>query len=138
MMGEAAAAISIVPSTGACLDDLLAARVLPRAWVPRTWSACALPSRLTSCARDLAPDLAWRAYGDPGRPLFVIARAHAPEPGRQRRRALDIYFLDGRAVVHCAGVWAFDDRHGWRRADTDDDRGARVERAAGHSGRSTH
>ncbi len=116
-MRAGATATSLASSTGARLDHLLAARVLPRIWVAHPWSACELPVNFTHCARDLAPDLAWRACGDANSPLFVIARAHKSGPGLGDRRALDIYFLDGRSVVHCAGVWAFDDRHGWRRAN---------------------
>jgi hypothetical protein len=120
MMRESATATSLAPSIGASLDDLLASQVLPRLWLARTWAVCELPGHFARCAQDLAPDLAWRAYGDPTRPLFVLARAHQPEPGLKGHRALHVYFLDGRAVVHCAGVWAFDDRHGWRNADAAD------------------
>ena len=108
------------PSTGACLDDLLAARVLPSSWEDRDWAMCKLPSRLERCGRDLAPDLAWRPYGNADRPLFVIARAHRLNGGDRRERALDVYFLDGFAVVHCAGVWIFDDSRGWRNLERDD------------------
>ena len=102
-------------STGASLDELLAARVLPRSWAARILSACELPSHFERCARDLAPDLAWRAYGDADRPLIVIARAHPSDPAGSQ--ALDIYMLDGRAVVHHAGVWACHNWRGWRRID---------------------
>jgi hypothetical protein len=109
-----------MPSTGACLDHLLAARVLPLSWVVRTWARCKLPIRLERCGRDLAPDLAWRPYGDPRRGLFVVARAHTADR-RHGARTLDVYFLDGHAVVHCAGAWAFDARRGWRQVVVDDD-----------------
>jgi hypothetical protein len=109
------------PSAGACLDELLAARVLPRSWAARDWAACKLPSRLERCGRDLAPDLAWRPYGNADRPLFVIARSHPLKAGLWRERALDVYFLDGHAVVHCAGVWIFDESRGWRNLEQDDD-----------------
>jgi hypothetical protein len=99
------------------LDDLLAARVLPSFWVTRILSACELPSHFERCARDLAPDLAWRAYGDADHPLFVIARAHPFEMSPAGAQALNVYLLDGRAVVYCAGVWACNDWRGWRRVD---------------------
>jgi hypothetical protein len=84
-------------------------------------SACELPSHFERCARDLAPDLAWRAYGEEDRPLIVIARAHPFETGPAGAQALDIYLLDGRAVVYAAGMWACDDWRGWRRIDTSHD-----------------
>jgi|HubBroStandDraft_1064217.scaffolds.fasta_scaffold105321_2 hypothetical protein len=112
---------SLRPSIGARLDDLLAARVLPCSWPARDWAVCKLPSRLERCGRDLAPDLAWRPYGNADRPLFVIARAHRPKAGNWRDRALDVYFLDGHAVVHCAGVWMFDASRGWRNLEQDND-----------------
>jgi hypothetical protein len=104
-------------TTGASLDELLAARVLPRSWAARILSACELPSHFERCARDLAPDLAWRAYGDKDRPLVVIARAHAPGKEPARSQALDVYMLDGRAVVHYAGAWRCHGWRGWRRID---------------------
>jgi hypothetical protein len=109
-----------MPTTGASLDHLLAARVLPLSWAARTWATCRLPIRLERYARDLAPDLAWRPYGDARRGLFVVARAHAAD-GRHGARTLDVYFLDGHAVVHCAGTWAFDAWRGWRQVEVDDD-----------------
>jgi hypothetical protein len=120
-MRVGATAASWARSTGASLDALLAARVLPRSWVARILSACELPSHFERCARDLAPDLAWRAYGEADRPLFVIARAHPFERDPMRAQAIDVYFLDGRAVVCCAGAWACDDWRGWRRIDRDHD-----------------
>jgi hypothetical protein len=107
-MSAAVAAAPLVRSTGASLDELLAARTL---------SACELPSHFERCARDLAPDLAWRAYGDADRPLIVIARAHASAMNPAASPALDIYMLDGRALVHYAGVWACHNWRGWRRID---------------------
>jgi hypothetical protein len=110
-------AASPARSTGASLDALLAARVLPTSWVARILAACELPSHLERCGRDLAPDLAWRAYGEAERPLVVIARAQPFDGGAPGVQALDVYFLDGRAVVYCAGVWACRDWRGWRRID---------------------
>jgi len=114
---SAATAASLAQDIGARLDDLLAARVLPRSWAARILSACELPSHFERCARDLAPDLAWRAYGGADRPLVVIARAHESAVDSARSQALDIYILDGRAVVHWAGVWACHNWRGWRRID---------------------
>jgi len=108
-------------STGASLDALLAARVLPRSWAARTLATCELPSHFERCGRDLAPDLAWRPYGEAERPLFVLARAHPFDRGPPGVEPLDVYFLDGRAVVYRAGVWACRDSHGWRRIDGDHD-----------------
>ena len=120
-MRVGATAASWARSTGASLDALLAARVLPRSWVARILSACELPSHFERCARDLAPDLAWRPYGEAERPLFVLARAHPFDRGPPGVEPLDVYFLDGRAVVYRAGVWACRDSHGWRRIDGDHD-----------------
>jgi hypothetical protein len=112
---------SVRPSTGACLDDLLAARVLPCFWAARDWAVCKLPDRLERCGRDLAPDLAWRPYANADRRLFVFARAHRLSAGHWRGRALNVYFLDGNAVVHCAGVWVFDESRGWWNLEPGDD-----------------
>jgi hypothetical protein len=49
-----------------------------------------------------------------------MARAHAAD-GRRSAKTLDVYFLDGYAVVHCAGTWAFDARRGWRQVVAEDD-----------------
>jgi hypothetical protein len=121
MRAAGTAASAARSSTGASLDALLAARVLPRSWPARILAACELPSHFERCARDLAPDLAWRAYGEAERPLFVVARAHPFERGPPEVQALDVYFLDGRAVVYRAGVWAHRDWRGWRRIDKDHD-----------------
>lgn len=116
-MSAAVNAGSLSMSTGARLDDLLAAQVLPKSWAARILSACELPSHFERCARDLAPDLAWRAYGDADSPLVVIARAQPSGADPARTQALDIYILDGRAVVCYAGVWACQNWRGWRRID---------------------
>jgi hypothetical protein len=110
-----AAATSGVMSTGARLDDLLASRFLPRSWVGRIWSACELPDRLEHCARNLAPNSEWRAYGDDGHVFFAIACAHARESQYDSTSAIDVYFLDGNAEIFAAAVWDFDRHHGWRR-----------------------
>jgi hypothetical protein len=120
-MMRAAIAISPAPSAGASLDELLAAGVLPRSWIPRRWAACRLPSRMLGCARDLAPDLAWRRYDNAATPLFVMARSSESADGRTDKQAIAVFFLDGLSVVHCAGTWAFDRRSGWLRIDTDDE-----------------
>jgi hypothetical protein len=101
------------PGPGACLDDLLASRFLPRRWAKRIWSASDLPSRLEHCARNLAPDTEWRAYGDDDRIFFAIARLHVAKPGAPASTAIDVYFLDNDAAVYCAGVWEYDRAHGW-------------------------
>jgi hypothetical protein len=98
---------------GACLDDLLASRFLPRRSAARIWSASELPSRLEQCARNLAADTEWRAYGDEERIFFAIARPHAAAAAAQARMAIDVYFLDDNAAVYCAGLWEYDDSHGW-------------------------
>jgi hypothetical protein len=98
---------------GACLDDLLASRFLPRRPATRIWSVSGLPSRLEQCARKLAPGTEWRAYIDDGRIFFAIARAHAGASAAQAHRAIDVYFLDDNAAVYCAGLWEYDDSHGW-------------------------
>ena len=120
-MRSVGTAASSVRSTGASLDALLAAHVLPRSWAARALAACELPTHFELCGRDLAPDLAWRAYGEAERPLFVIARAHAFDRGPSGMQVLDVSFLDGRAVVYRAGVWACRDWRGWRRIDSDHD-----------------
>jgi hypothetical protein len=101
------------PGPGACLEDLLASRFLPRRWTTRIWSASELPSRLEQCARHLAPDTEWRAYGDDERVFFAIARVHTAKPAAQASVAIDVYFLDDNAAVYCAGVWEYDRAHGW-------------------------
>jgi hypothetical protein len=101
------------PSAGACLDDLLASRFLPRRWASRIWTANELPVRLARCARSLAPGSEWRAYGDDGHVLFAIARTHKADPPRDSEAAIDVFFLDDHAAVYSAGVWQYDHRHGW-------------------------
>jgi hypothetical protein len=110
-----AAATSGAISTGARLDDLLASRFLPRSWVSRIWSARELPDRLEHCARNLAPNSEWRAYGDDDHVFFAIARAHARESQHDTTSAIEVYFLDGNAVVFAAAVWDYDRQQGWRR-----------------------
>jgi hypothetical protein len=101
------------PSPGACLDDLLASRFLPRRWATRLWSASELPYRLERCARSLVPNCEWRAYGDQDRILFAIARAHSAGPQAGSAAAIDVYFLDENASVYAAGVWVNEPKHGW-------------------------
>jgi hypothetical protein len=113
--------ISPAPSAGVSLDELLAAEVLPRAWTARRWAACRLSSRMVRCARDLAPDLAWRRYDNGDAPLFVMARSSRFALCETDKQAIEVYFLDGLAVVHCAGTWALDRQLGWRRIDADDE-----------------
>ena len=110
-----AAATSGTTSMGARLEDLLASRFLPRSWVSRIWSACELPDRLEHCARNLAPNSEWRAYGNDDHLFFAIARAHARDSQHDSSSAIDVYFLDGNAEVYCAAVWDYDCQHGWRR-----------------------
>jgi hypothetical protein len=98
---------------GAWLDDLLASRFLPRRPAARIRSASKLPARLANCARNLAADLEWRAYGDGDRTFFAIARLHQAEPASPSGVAIDAYFLDDNASVYCAGVWEYDQQHGW-------------------------
>jgi len=101
------------PSPGACLDDLLASRFLPACQAVRIRCASRLPTRLQDCARNLARDSDWRAYGDADRIFFAIARLHAAKSKSQPATALDVYFLDENAAVYCAGVWEHDRNHGW-------------------------
>ena len=98
-------------SSGALLDDLLASRFLPRRWACRIWTGAELPSRLAHCARHLAPDAEWRAYGDEDRIFFAVARAPVGAP--QSPAAIEVYFLDDNAAVYSAGVWEHDSQHGW-------------------------
>jgi hypothetical protein len=116
-VSAAAIAARFARTTGASLDELLAAQVLPRSWAARILSACELPSHFERCACDLAPDLAWRAYGDADRPLIVIARAHPSAMDPTGSQTLDIYMLDGHAVVHHAGAWGCHGWRDWRRMD---------------------
>jgi len=101
------------PGPGACLDDLLGSRFLPPRWAARIWSVGELPSRLEHCARNLRPEFEWRAYGDADRIFFAIARVHAAKPNAQPTVAIDVYFLDEKAAVYCAGVWEYDRAQGW-------------------------
>jgi hypothetical protein len=110
-----AAAAPVTTSTGARLDDLLASRFLPRSWVSRIWSARDLPDRLEHCARNLASNSEWRAYGNDDHLFFAIARAHVKDSQHDSSSAIDVYFLDGNAEVYCAAVWEYDCHHGWRR-----------------------
>jgi hypothetical protein len=104
---------SHAPSPGACLDDLLASRFLPKRWIERIWSARELPPRLRRCTRDLKPGTEWRAYGEEGRIFFAIARMHAAGPDAGSSTAIDAYFLDENAAVYAAGVWDHDEKTGW-------------------------
>jgi hypothetical protein len=101
------------PSPGACLDDLLVSRFLPKRWTARIWSVGELPGRLQPCARNLLPGLEWRAYGDEDQLFFAIARWHAAGMPDQSGTAIDAYFLDANAVVYAAGVWEHSRSHGW-------------------------
>jgi hypothetical protein len=100
-------------SPGACLDDLLASRFLPKRWVGRIWAAVDLPSPLQDCVRNLVPEAEWRAYSDEGQIFFAIARGHAADHPAGSATAIDVYFLDSAAAVYSAGVWEFDRNHGW-------------------------
>jgi hypothetical protein len=100
-------------SPGACLDDLLASRFLPKRWIGRIWAAGDLPSRLEDCVRNLVPDAEWRAYGDEGQIFFAVAHRHASSHPAEYATAIDVYFLDGNAAVYSAGVWEYDRQHGW-------------------------
>ncbi len=76
------------PSPGACLDDLLASRFLPKQWTARIWTESALPGRLQHCARNLPPDSEWRAYGDEDR-IFFAASGHST----RHRRWTSIFWM---------------------------------------------
>jgi hypothetical protein len=102
--GAASTAASTAASPGACLDDLLASRFLPKRWTERIWSARELPPRLRRCTSDLKPGTEWRAYGEEGRIFFA---ADAPST------AIDACFLDESGSVYAAGVWDHDHRTGW-------------------------
>jgi hypothetical protein len=109
------------PSPGACLDDLLATRFLPRRWASRIWSARELPVPLENCVMHLAKDSEWRAYGEGGHIFFAVARAHSAAHGSSAYGAaaqsgdvaIDVYFLDDHAAVYSAGVWQYDPHQGW-------------------------
>jgi hypothetical protein len=98
-------------NTGACLDDLRTSRFLPKRWVGRISAARDSPSRLGEYVRNLVPDAEWRAYSDEEQIIFAVARRHTGEP--ESATAIDVYFLDGNAVVYSAGAWEFDSKHGW-------------------------
>lgn len=100
-------------SPGACLEDLLTSRFLPKTWAARIWSADELPVRLQQCTENLLPDAEWRAYGEQDQIFFAIARRHATEPLEASATALDAYFLDSNAVVYAAGVWQHTRQNGW-------------------------
>jgi hypothetical protein len=100
------------PSPGACLDDLLATRFLPRRWASRIWSARELSGPLENCAMHLAVGSEWRAYGEDGHIFFAVARAHGAAE-LSADVAIDVYFLDDNASVYSAAVWEYDPDHGW-------------------------
>jgi len=101
------------PSPGACLDDLLASRFLPRRWANRIWLASELPDPLERCTRTLVSHSEWRAYCYDDRILFAVARTHASDTRPGSGAALDVYFLDDSGSVYSAGVWEYDAKHGW-------------------------
>jgi hypothetical protein len=100
-------------SPGACLDDLLVSRFLPKRWMGRIWSARELPPRLKRCTLALKPGSEWRAYGDEDQIFFAIARLHAADADAPPATAIDAYFLDDKAVAYAAGVWNYDPKTGW-------------------------
>lgn len=106
-------ASAATPSPGACLDDLLVSRFLPKRWIGRIWSANELPPRLRRCTGGLVRGSEWRAYGEDGQIFFAIARMHVAGPRDANDMAIDAYFLDANAVVYAAGVWEYDRRTGW-------------------------
>jgi hypothetical protein len=101
------------PSLGACFQDLLSARFLPKRWLGRIWSADALPVRLQRCVRYLKPGYEWRAYGEADEIFFAIARLRDTETRATASPSLEVFFLDTNAAVYCAGVWERDPVHGW-------------------------
>jgi len=98
---------------GACLDDLLISRFLPKRWMGRIWSAGDLPPRLRHCTLALKAGSEWRAYGGEDQIFFAIARMHAADRNDAARAAIDAYFLDEKAVAYAAGVWSYDRQSGW-------------------------
>jgi hypothetical protein len=108
-----AAAHELLPGPGACLDDLLVSRFLPKRRMGRIGSASDLPDRLRRCAHALRLGSEWRAYGDEDQVFFAIARMHEPAASEAPATAIDAYFLDESAAVYAAGVWSFDHRTGW-------------------------
>jgi hypothetical protein len=100
-------------SPGACLDDLLVSRFLPKRWMAPIWSARELPPRLRLCTLALKPGVEWRAYGDEDQIFFAIARLHEDDAGESPAIAIDAYFLDDNGVAYAAGVWNHDARTGW-------------------------
>jgi hypothetical protein len=113
LTSPAAAAHELLPGPGACLDDLLVSRFLPKRWMGRIGSAYDLPDRLQRCAHTLRSGSEWRAYGDEDQIFFAIARMHEPDAGEVPATAIDAYFLDESGAVYAAGVWSFDRRTGW-------------------------
>ncbi len=102
------------PSTlGACLDDLLGSRFLPKRWVGRVWSVSDLPRQLQYCANLLLPDTEWRAYSDDDQLLFAVARPHIDDMEDAPGTAIEVYFLDASAAVYAAGVWQHNLKNGW-------------------------
>jgi hypothetical protein len=108
-----AATIGRNSSPGACLDDLLVSRFLPKRFMGRIWSARELPKRLKRCTLALKPGSEWRAYGDEDQIFFAIARMHAADADEAPGTAIDAYFLDENAVAYAAGVWSYDRKVGW-------------------------
>jgi hypothetical protein len=112
-MMSATAAREPLPGPGACLDDLLVSRFLPKRGMGRIGSVSDLPGRLQRCARTLRVGSEWRAYGDGDQIFFAIARMHEPDASEVPATAIDAYVLDENAAVYAAGVWNFDHRAGW-------------------------
>jgi hypothetical protein len=108
-----AATLDLNSSPGACLEDLLVSRFLPKRWMGRIWSARELPARLKRCTLALKPGSEWRAYGDADQIFFAIARMHVAAASEAPGTAIDAYFLDDKAVAYAAGVWNYDRRTGW-------------------------
>jgi hypothetical protein len=104
--------ITTRPTLGGCFEALLSARFLPRRWSGRIWSPEGLPSPLQRCVRNLKPDWEWRAYGDEEELLFSVARFRNHKIAASMP-ALEVLFFDSDAAVYCAGIWEFDEVHGW-------------------------
>jgi len=113
MMAVATTPRRVARSPGACLEDLLVSRFLPKRWMARVWSARDLPAPLQRCTLALKPGAEWRAYGDADQIFFAIARRHVGDINQVPATTIDAYFLDENAVAYAAGVWSHDARTGW-------------------------
>lgn len=100
------------PTLGACFQDLLGSRFLPKR-TGRISRAEELPIRLQRCVRHLRPEYEWRAYGEAEHVFFSVARLRDAKSASPVMPSLEVFFLDANAAVYFAGVWECDPVHGW-------------------------